>query len=359
MKNRGFILLFLQVLIYETAIALIIACTNISIDASYVIQPQHTEMAKLALSGNIVAQPQNYNERVYQVCIVSNMKTIPETIVIGCSRGMYLGTEITGYQNLYNNGVSGACLEDYYALLGLYYNKFQKLPQRVIIETSPWIFYTDNPERRWLEDETYRKSACSFYELVNETNLSVSESTKTENPYISMPYFRYNVEQFKENSWHIPKEDARISSDVTEAAKYPDGTIRYKAELEMENDNRLSGVLATNGACTYQNSHLMTEVGMDKANSYVSLIDFLQNNGVEVIIYMQPFSVTQCKYSLDDGLNPGYPAAEQYIRDIADQKNIKLYGSYDARDWGLTDNRFVDSVHLDRQGTDTIWNFYR
>lgn len=356
MKKRDFVLFLLQVLIYELAIALIIVYTNISIDAAYVIRPQHTEMAKLALSDNIVAQPENYNERVYQVCIVANMKIVPETIVIGSSRGMYLGTEITGYQHLYNNCVSGACIEDYYALLGLYYQKFNELPQRVIIETSPWVFYKDNPEARWLENDIYKESARYFYRVVNETDLPVSESIETENPYISMPYFRYNIERFKENGWHIPKEDARISTDGTEAADYPDGTIRYKAEFETENEQRLSGVLATNGACTYNNSHLMRKVDIDKTDSYVSLIDFLQGKGIEVIIYLQPFSVTQCRYALDDGLNPGYPIAEQYIRDMVKKKDITLHGSYDARDWGLTDHQFIDYMHLDRLGTDITWN---
>ena len=357
MKKRDFGLLLLQVLIYGMTTALIIVCTNISIDAAYAIRPQHIEMAKLALSGKIVAKPQNYNERVYQVCIVSNMTDVPETVVIGSSRGMFLGTEITGYQHLYNNCVSGACLEDYYALLGLYYKKFNKLPQRVIIETSPWIFYKDNPESRWLENDTYKKSAQYFYRVVNETDLPVGENIETENPYISIPYFRYNIEQFKENGWHIPKENARISTDDTEAAEYPDGTMRYKAERETENEERLSGVLATNGACKYQNSHLMTEVDSDKAASYVSLIDFLIGEGSEVIIYMQPFSVTQCKYALDEGLNPGYSIAEQYIRNMAEKKDITIHGSYDARDWELTDNQFIDYMHLDRAGTNIVWNF--
>ena len=357
MRKRDFSLFLLQVLVYGLVTVLIIVCTNISIDAAYVIRPQHTEMARLALSGNIVALPENYNERVYQVCIVANMETVPETIVIGSSRGMFLGTEITGYQNLYNNCVSGACVEDYYALLGLYYQKFNELPQRVIIETSPWIFYKDNPEARWLENDVYKESAQYFYKVVNEMDLPVSKSIEAENPYISMSYFRYNIEQFRKNGWHIPKEDARISTDDAEAADYPDGTKRYKAEYETENEERLSRVLATNGACIYHNSHLMTDVDIDKADSYVSLINFLQGKGIEVIIYMQPFSVTQCKYALDDGLNPGYPIAEQYIRDIAEEKDIVIYGSYDARDWGLTDHRFIDYMHLDRLGTDMVWNY--
>ena len=52
----------------------------------------------------------------------------------------------------------------------------------------------------------------------------------------------------------IFEEDAQISTDTSEAADYPDGTIRYEASLENESENRLNKVLTTNGACTYEDS---------------------------------------------------------------------------------------------------------
>lgn len=197
MNKKDFLKLLLKAFVYGIVILSIIISVNYTVDASSVIKPQHTQMAKLSLAGHIVAVPENYNERVYQMCIVNNFGKIPETIVIGSSRGMFIGEEITGYNNIYNNCVSGACLEDYYALLGLYYDRFHALPKIVIIETSPWIFYAGNPEGRWREDSKYYDSARLFFEEVNGVELAENSNINKENPYISISYFRYNIAQWK------------------------------------------------------------------------------------------------------------------------------------------------------------------
>ncbi len=357
MIKKDFFKLLSKVFVYGIAILSTVSGVNYAFDASSVIRPQHTQMAKLSLAGNTVAVPENYNERVYQVCIVNNLRKIPETVVIGSSRGMFVGGEITGYDNIYNNCVSGACLEDYYALLGLYYDKYHALPKRVIIETSPWVFYAGNPEGRWLEDGRYHDSACLFFEEVNGVELAESSNTDAENPYISLSYFRYNIEQWKEQGHKLLEEDARICTDVSEAADYPDGTIRYEASLENESEYRLNRVLSASGACTYEDSDKMMEIDSEKSLRYENLIDYLQSNDTEVIIYMQPFSVTQCKYSFDDKLNPGYLLAYDYIINFAGSRNIEVHGGYDARDFGLSDTRFIDYMHLDRSGTNSVWNY--
>lgn len=357
MIKKDFLKLLLEAFVYGIAILTVIMGVNYTVDASSVIRPQHTQMAKLSLAGNTVAVPENYNERVYQVCIVNNLKKIPETIVIGSSRGMFVGEEITGYDNIYNNCVSGACLEDYYALLGLYYDKYHALPNRVIIEVSPWVFYAGNPEGRWQEDSKYHDSACSFFEEINGVKLAESSNTDAENPYISLSYFRYNIEQWKEQGYRLFEEDARISTDVSEAADYPDGTIRYEASSENESEDRLNKVLSASGACTYEDSDNMMEIDPEKSLRYEKLVDYLQNNDIEVIIYMQPFSVTQCKYSFDDKLNPGYSLAYDYILNLARSRNIEVHGGYDARDFDLSDTQFIDFMHLDRAGTNSVWNY--
>lgn len=357
MRKKEFLIYLLTSALYAILILAFIIGINVSVDAAYVIKPQHAELAKLALNGNIVATPQNYNERNFQVCIVNTMETIPETVVIGSSRGMFLGKDITGYDNIYNNCVSGACLEDYYALLGLYYEKFGQMPKRVILETSPWVFYSGNPEARWLEPGPYNEAACNFYEIVNNQKIPITESADKENPYISLAYFQYNINELKENGIGVIFEDARISTHVNEAADYPDGTIRYEAELENESQDRLNAVKATNGACKYENSDQMTEIDAIKSKAYENLLDYLKACGTEIVIYMQPFSITQCHYAFDKNMNPGFMMVYNYLQELSFHKNIVTKGGYDARDFQLTDERFIDYMHLDKSGTYSVWNY--
>ena len=256
-----------------------------------------------------------------------------------------------------DNCVSAACLEDDYALLGLYYQKFGRFPSRVIIETSPWVLYEDNPEARWKEMRKYREAAQELYQVINDHDLK--SSTKDENPYLSLSYFQYNIHQLIDQGVSILDKEkcVRISRDEDEPADYPDGTIRYEKSSEQESEERLKIVKNTSGACTYENVQLMKKISSRKATEYEALLNYLQARGCEVILYLQPFSVTQCKYSFDQNLNPGFSITEDYLIELADKENIPVIGSFDARKFGLSDERFIDYMHLDKKGTNIVWHY--
>ncbi|SDB54340.1 hypothetical protein SAMN02910298_02780 [Pseudobutyrivibrio sp. YE44] len=356
MKKIGIFLL--EIIIYAGIIFSILLGVNYSVDAASVIKPEYNKMASLALSGNAVVQPENYNERAYQLSVMANMKKMPDTVVIGSSRGMFLGKDITGIDDIYNNCVSGACLEDYYALFGLYDGKFGAMPSNVILEVSPWVFWIENPEARWKENPEYYNAACEFYQKVNGESLGDKAEIgfSTENPYTSLAYFQYNMEVWYNEGSKVFEENAKVSTDESEAAEYPDGTIRYASSSEHYSEERLKNVKDTSsGPCYYQNSDQMEEVDANLALHFENLIDYLQGQGVELTIYIAPFSETQCQYIYDQNTNPGFAPAEEYLRSFCESRNIKIIGDYDARSLGLTDKDFVDFMHLDKEGTRKIW----
>lgn len=351
-----------QVIIVVAIVLSLIAWINIQIDASQVLTPEmaiHIQMAKLALDGNIVATPENYNERVYQVAIIDEMSYIPDTIVIGSSRGMFLGEEITGFDNLYNNCVSGACMEDYYALLGLYEQKFSTFPKRVIIETSPWVFFAENPETRWVRNDAYSSSARKLFKRINGYELitPVIKTAEKENPYFSISYFQYNFSVLmKKGLDAFNGELARVSTNEAELADYPDGSIRYDAKQENRSESRLARVKATNGGVNYEDVISMTVMSDDDIQSYENLINFLFDRETEIIIYMQPFSVTQCEYIYEQNTNPAFSMVEEYLHELGREKGIKVVGGYDSRKYNITDDDFIDYMHLDKIGTTVVWN---
>ena len=355
-RNPQFRLFLGQVTLIICLFLATILTINYFVDASQVITTKSsTNMARLALSGKIVAVPKNYNERVYQVSIIEQMQSMPETIVIGSSRGMYLGKDITGFDNIYNHCVSGACMEDYYALLGLYDKKFTKLPKRIIIEVSPWVFYENNPDSRWSENYIYRSACKDFYERVNEKKF-IRTKLKRENPYLSIPYFQYNIETIQEKgSKAFTPPPAHVSTKVSEPADYPDGTIRYVASLELPNPKRLKKVKATNHGVTYENVHKMKQIGIQQKYEFENLIYYLLEKDVEVTFYLQPFSVTQCKFIYDKNTNPVFKDVEKYLNETGKKLGIRVVGSYKAKSLRLTDNQFIDFMHLDKEGTRIVW----
>lgn len=356
-RNPQFRLFLGQVALLTCLFLATILSINYFVDASQVITTKSSKnMARLALSGKIVAVPKNYNERVYQVSIIEQMQSMPETIVIGSSRGMYLGKDITGFDNIYNHCVSGACMEDYYALLGLYDKKFTKLPKRIIIEVSPWVFYENNPDSRWSENITYRSACKIFYEKVNGKTF-IRTNLKKENPYLSIPYFQYNMEAIKEKGGKaFITQPAKVSDNTSEQADYPDGTIRYAASLELPNPKRLEKVKSTSRGVTYENVHKMKKIGTNQKRDFERLINYLLEKDVEITLYLQPFSVTQCKFIYEKNTNPVFKSVERYLNESGKNYKIRVVGSYKAKNFGLSDNQFIDYMHLDKEGTRKVWN---
>ena len=356
-RNPLFRLFLGQVTLLTCLFLVTVLSINYFVDASQVITTRSSkDMARLALNGQIVAVPKNYNERAYQVSIIEQMKVMPKTIVIGSSRGMYLGKDITGFDSVYNHCVSGACMEDYYAVLGLYDKKLSKLPKRIVIEVSPWVLYENNPDSRWSENITYRSACKDFYEKVNGEKF-IRTNLKKENPYISIPHFQYNVEAIKENgSKAFKMQPAKVSDNTSEQADYPDGTIRYVASLEQSNPERLKKVKSTNRGVTYENVHRMKQIGKQQKRDFERLIYYLLGKDVEVTFYLQPFSVTQCKFIYDKNTNPVFKDVEKYLNKTGKKYGIRVVGSYKAKNFGLSDNQFIDYMHLDKEGTRKVWN---
>ena len=46
-----------------------------------------------------------------------------------------------------------------------------------------------------------------------------------------------------------------------------------------------------------------------------------------------------------------------YIDDVAERYNITVVGGYDARDFDLPDEDFIDFMHIDKYGTNKVWNY--
>lgn len=361
----------LRVAIAAVLIVGVIVGVNYFVDASQVITSRGQEqMAELVVAGNTVAVPENYNERVYQMAILEHLKEMPETIVLGTSRGMYLGEEVTGYKNLFNHCVSGACLEDYYAVPSLYLEKFGKYPKRVILEISPWVLYHFNPEIRWLEIYSWRSALEKLYERLNGRKPAIKENAgeknpfdadgqpfySRENPWFSLPYFQYNCDVIgRKGLAAFSGNPAHVSTDPDEAAELPDGSLRNPAHQELPNPERLAAVQNQTGAVTFEFVHEMTAVGDPESAALEALIRDFQSRGTEVILFLAPFSPTQCVYSFDQNLNPGFPLAEAYLKDLAEKNNIRLIGGYDSRVFGLTDEQYIDYSHPDKEAIRTVW----
>lgn len=344
-------------LVFGTIFAVIgiVNYTIDSADAFGTLSKNYEELAELSLNGQAVAISGSYNERLYQYTIIEKMEKAPETIVLGSSRGMHLGKDITGFENIYNNCVSGACLEDYYAILGLYFGK-KMLPQRIIIEVSPWIFYKYNPELRWKTCTPYSEAYYDFYQQVMGKAERPQQPIRGENALLSIPYFQFNLLAVNKGKKTFETRTA-IRPGQTEIMEYPDGSILYSEAEEIDSEERTRKVQdGGRGTFSYQNVNNMQRMDKDKCEMLEKMIDYLLGKDVHVILFLAPFSGTQSKYSFDLNRNPAFRIVEDYLKTVAYEHNCDIIGGYDAKQLGLDDHYFFDSHHMDKHGTEIVWN---
>lgn len=93
-------------------------------------------MANIQIAGESIYYKGNYDERLFQKLYVEKLQDrTHELIVVGSSRGMLLDSELLGVNDMCNNCVSGATIEDLCAIVALYYVN-NTMPKRIVLNNS-------------------------------------------------------------------------------------------------------------------------------------------------------------------------------------------------------------------------------
>ena len=79
---------------------------------------------------------------------------------------------------------------------------------------------------------------------------------------------------------------------------------------------------------------------------FAALITYLQERGVEVILYLPPYSPMMYEYIGSADQFQITFQVEERIRQIAADKNAALYGSYDPAGCGLEMTDLYDIYHV-------------
>ena len=150
---------------------------------------------------------------------------------------------------------------------------------------------------------------------------------------------------------------AQESKNENEQADLPDGSIRYNTERQNYSEARTKKVKQTSsGSVTYQNCNNMKKISFAKYNDFQLLIKWLKNQNVNIILFLTPFSSTQSEWIYTKKSNPVFIEIENKLLGLAEDNNIKIIGSYNAKNFNLTDDDFIDFMHPDKNVYKQLWN---
>lgn len=309
--------------------------------------------AKAIANGHMLSIQGNYDERIFQQRIIEHFTKKPQQILIGSSRSMMIPATFFEQNNrFFNHSVSGASIEDYIAILGLY-EKHNLLPKTVILGIDPWIFNKNNHQQRW---KSLNESYTFMMSKLNK-DLLTSPSSNTTDRYAQL----INFENTKNNLLHLKetlKKETNFKVTATDQIdtmiKKPDGSILYPFKIRYKKDSdTLTEAKAYIAGAVYsvEDFHALSNTQL-----FEDLIGHLQNHGVTVVFFLPPYHPTVYHYLANNPKYHNILKAENYVRTFAQQKNITLLGSYNPDIYHFRSNDFTDGMHAKESVAKRIFN---
>lgn len=338
---------FITKLLLMLPIPIIIIGINYKEDPANIFRkgPYEKGIVKFLSEGKNVTNVTNYDERLLQKYFIIDNKNCPEVIVLGSSRVMQLGKSFFPTENLMNNGVSGASIEDLLAIYDLYENKGCTI-KKIRIGLDPYFLNDNNDQSRW------KVLTTEYNEMLGKLGLMKYE----EKPMLDQSsYLKYNqlwsLSYFK-TSWsyfirgvdvHYRPTNSTINKDFT---KLVDGSIVYGES------SRNSTIETVNGYATQS----ITETPMYSMREFKHMspkyqtilthfIEYLQEKNIEVEFFISPYHPIVYDFIKKSKDYQIVFEVEKYFNQFASDHQLKLIGTYSPYYYQFNDSAFYDGFH--------------
>ncbi len=348
------LLLFLPLLLFIIAI-------NTTVDPANIFHAGYEETAaQLILSGMNVIGLSNYDERLFQQYAILGATQTPDTVFIGSSRVMEMSKDVSpDFETCWNAGLSGAGIYDYLGIIGLYATK-GSIPNRIVIGLDPWILNENNGDVRYKSIAPYINISQNMIEDSNKFfdffSLRYDLLAARINKYVqilSPSYFQVSIKAIKTNSSIISNRDqfnfsTTEESVSDEAIRYSDGSIDYDLTRRSRTIDEVDAIVKSFLAGDIYQMEDYYTLNRQYKTTLTSLLNFLENAGTEIIIYLPPFHPDVYDYLSS---NPNYRMvieSEKYFRNIAEEMDIPVYGSFNPQLTHCENSYFLDGMHLRR-----------
>ena len=347
MKNKY---KWFEILMFLPPIILLVS-VNLIVDVSQFFHPEISEkIADSILKGqSIRVIGNNGNERLIKQILIEKMKKEIDTIAVGPSLVMYIGSEAVKNTSFYNLGVSRADHYDIMATFGLL--KINKIKFNKVILCIDFPIFSNT---------AYVKNNKKHNDLIDFTNYMIDflENNKQdffsssnffanlkEAPFFSLTYFKdclkYFIKQKSLNRIEIVTNNTKEQYYTSEASIFPPERSNNNSEEDI-----ISAVKEIKNQPRFHDS-FNGEIDNDCKKQFIKLVNYLQKQDVEIIFWYHPFPP-----ALWDNTNwnqyPALKELDRWSREFAQKKRIKTIGSYNPHDIGIRNIDFLDGRHLKR-----------
>jgi hypothetical protein len=273
-----------------------------------------------------------------------------ECVIVGSSHIMQIGStrrtkvlkEVCS--SIINLGVSGASIEDHFALSFL--SMSGGTPKRIVLGIDPWTLAFGKDQRWSYYAEDYRKAKGEIQgeSSSNKHHEDSSFQSKLRNLF-SLEYTNRSIRKgMRELRSPLTSQGIIAAPKLDEAVGgvHPvflrDGAIQYSAEYI-----EASGTATIRlGGDVYKTDGYLNDAGAIKA--YKSLLRWIKSKGVEPILLLTPYH--QNVWRAPSSFNTrALVATEPIVRAIGKELGVRVIGTYNPDAAGCLETEFLDFMH--------------
>lgn len=340
MKKWGKAILFVLPLL------LLVAGVNWYVDSYAYLRITYDEIGAQMSAGHNAAglEESDFNDRNLLLAYLKQQKAPKELIVLGSSRVFNFDHTMFGTDSFYNAGLSESTIYDLLAVTGILAERGQ-LPEKMIIGVDAFLFNSTWDNEKWMELEEYVHYMQMLLEEAADEPVLHKNTGRNHTKWLSLDYFRYNITLLPQRKRFVVSYTDEWEAE--QYLKHYDGSVAYQRALREVDVNDVTAL--TESAIGEQVVYRMTEYhGVDEKNMtlFSDLIDYLQEQGVKVILYLPPYSPILYDYIESEEMYQITLEVEEQIQKLAVQKQTALYGSYDPEKSGLEMTDLYDVYHI-------------
>ena len=332
---------------------LLVGFVNWYVDSYALLRVTYDDIAAQMAAGKSVEglEESGYNDRKLLAARIAGMSEAPRVMVLGSSRVYTFDHSMFGTDSFYNAGLSEATVYDLLAVAGILAQQ-RKLPGTVVVGVDPFLFNTSHDNEKWKELRPYADYMEAVIEGRSDEGAAplLSNTGRDYRKALSLDYFRYNVTLLPDG-----KRFAVSYTDDWEAEgymKHSDGSVSYERKLREVSKTDVEEL--TRQSMEEHVVYRMTDYHeIDSAHfaRFSGLIACLREAGVEVILYLPPYSPMMYNYIESEEAFRITMDVEEKVKAFAVKEGIALYGSYDPAGCGLKMEDLYDIYHVKAEKT--------
>lgn len=290
-------------------------------------------------------QESDFNDRKLLLACLKLQDAPKELIVAGSSRVMNFDHRMFGTESFYNMALSESTIYDLLAVAGIL-EREGKLPAKMIIGVDAFLFNAAHNNDRWKELEEYAVYMEKTIGRSEGMDIQPQMNTGRNNSkWLSLDYFRYNVTRLPERR----RFQVTYTQDweTEQYLKHYDGSIAYQKRLRDVDVSEVEE-LTRQSMKEHVVYRLTDYAGIDEKSMALldGLIGHLQERGVEVMLYLPPYSPMMYNYIDSEEQFHIVFQVEEQMKQMAKKRGVALYGSYDPAGCGLEMADLYDIYHV-------------